>query len=470
MFRRYFKTLAIVFSLAIVLAVAGLTHEHWQNILWQEILRPKAEISEAVEAEDAPVPSSKIVVGEQAQINLGLTAKPLKPQIYWESIQVPGMVIDRPGQSDRGVVAMATGVVSQIYYFPGDTVKPGDILFRVKLLSESLHLTQSELFKATQELVIAHAQRNRLASIGSGAIPEARIIEVDNQITRLQVAIKAYRQELQNRGITPDLIEEIANGKFVNEVAITAPGRTDSPIAGGISPPSNDSSTTSFELQELKVDLGQQVQAGQMLCLLSDHQKLAIEGRAFRDETTLLERSVREKWPVEVDFLEDTSSDWGEHQQDFHISQLANMIDPVNRIFQFKILLENQSRMVEDGGRIQKLWRYRPGQKVKLLVRVRKLENVYVLPADAVAIEGAEAYIFTQNVNTFERHAVRILLHDRRKIVIANDGTLLPGTYAVQVAAEQLNRMMKSGENSGVPKGYHIHADGSLHKNEDEGK
>jgi hypothetical protein len=62
--------------------------------------------------------------------------------------------------------------------------------------------------------------------------------------------------------------------------------------------------------------------------------------------------------------------------------------------------------------------------------------------------------------------------------VIANDGTL--PTYlknsesvtlaaVVRSAAAQLNRMMRTGPTA-VPKGYHIHADGSLHKNEDEGK
>ena len=61
------------------------------------------------------------------------------------------------------------------------------------------------------------------------------------------------------------------------------------------------------------------------------------------------------------------------------------------------------------------------------------------------------------------------LLQDRQHIVLANDGSLLPGMFVVQSAAAQLNRMVKAGT-SGVPKGYHIHADGSLHKNEGEGK
>jgi hypothetical protein len=92
--------------------------------------------------------------------------------------------------------------------------------------------------------------------------------------------------------------------------------------------------------------------------------------------------------------------------------------------------------------------------------------------------EGPEFFVFTQNVNTFERKSVHVLFQDHGQVVIANDGTL--PTYVrhnarwtiaavVRGAAAQLNRMTKAGA-SGVPKGYHIHADGSLHKNEDEGK
>jgi hypothetical protein len=124
---------------------------------------------------------------------------------------------------------------------------------------------------------------------------------------------------------------------------------------------------------------------------------------------------------------------------------------------------------VEDGGRTQILWRFRPGQKLRLMVRVQKLENVFILPSDAVVQDGVDAFVFTQNVNTFERKPVRIITQDRQHAVLANDSSLVPGSYVVQGAAAQLNRMAKA-ENSGVPKGFHIHADGSLHKNEDEGK
>ena len=78
--------------------------------------------------------------------------------------------------------------------------------------------------------------------------------------------------------------------------------------------------------------------------------------------------------------------------------------------------------------------------------------------------------LILENVNTFERKPVRVLLHDRQHAVVANDGALVQGMFVVQSAAAQLDRMVKAASGSGVPKGYHIHADGSLHKNHDEDK
>ena len=269
---------------------------------------------------------------------------------------------------------------------------------------------------------------------------------------------------------------------MLSEITLVVPPRAP---GQGLTPPSPSSSSNAgdeqplaYEVQELKVELGEQVQAGQTLCHLSNHQSLAIEGRAFRDETSLLERSVQEGWPVDVDFQEDADADWPAIEQAFHIHYIANMIDPVTRTFAFLMPLENQYKTVSHDDTTQLLWRFRPGQKVLLRIRIEKLDDVFVLPADAVVLEGAEAFVFTQNVNTFERKSVHVLFRDRDRVVLANDGSL--PTYAkgqerrtipavARTAAAQLNRMTKAGS-SGVPKGYHIHADGSLHKNEDEAK
>jgi len=475
MVRRIVQFLIVGCALLALASGVWWGYQHWRA-------SPPAVTPPSVQPPDeASPPSDKIIVGDQAQKNLGLTAKRLQAGIFWKTIAIQGMVVDRPGFSDREVVAPAVGAISQLFHVPGDMVRPGDKLFTLKLASESLQQTQTELFKTSKNILLAEARRERLAS-GGEAIAKARVIEVENEISRLEVAAQAYRQELFNRGVSLADVNGVADGRLLSEITLVVPPRASAQALDGASLASAstpiDEQPLAYEVQELTVELGEQVQAGQTLCHLSNHQSLAIEGRAFRDETSLLEQSVQEGWPVEVDFQEDAGADWPAIEQAFPIRYIANTIDPITRTFAFLLPLENQYKSVDHGDRTQLLWRFRPGQKVLLRIRVDKLDDVFVLPADAVVLEGAEAFVFTQNVNTFERKSVHVLFRDRDRVVFANDGSLL--TYlkgqerwtlaaVARTAAAQLNRMTKAGS-SAAPTGYHIHADGSLHKNEDEGK
>lgn len=446
----------ILATVVLIGLVAGsyFTREHW--LPWIMPGKGKNDITAPV---GPPPVQDRVLLSDQAITNLNIQALPLKPTIYWKSISVPGMIIDRPGQSDRGIVSPVMGVIQTVHHFPGESVAPGEPLFTLRLLSETLHQTQSELFKTHQSIKLTQAQKARLVEAGN-AIPEVRLIEIDQQIARLDVTERATRAELGTRGFSPEQIDAVAEGRFVKEISVNVPAE---PISKSANPLQNQ-----YELQELKAELGQQVQAGQTLCTLADHRILAIEGRAFRDETPFLERAVKESWPIDVDFQEPEGSGWPANTQVFRIAHLANVIDPVQRTFAFRIPLENESRTIHQGPVHQTFWRYRPGQKVRLQVPIEKLENVFVLPREAITRDGLESILYTQNVNTFLRKSVRVLLQDRHLVVVANDGTFPSGVFVAQNSAAQLQRMMKL-QTSGAPPGYHMHADGSIHKNgEDE--
>jgi hypothetical protein len=126
--------------------------------------------------------------------------------------------------------------------------------------------------------------------------------------------------------------------------------------------------------------------------------------------------------------------------------------------------LTNQSRSFESSGKTLLLWRYRPGQKVRLNVKVEELDNVFVLPTDAVVREGPEVYVFRQNGDLFERKPVRVVYQDRRHVVIANDGSVPPGLFVARNGATQINRVLKAGTGA-LPPGFHMHADGTIHSN-----
>lgn len=440
------KALLLVLAIAALMVLGYATRD-----LWFPPPDPGSDDHDVVSE-----PPQQVRLTPQAQANLNLVVKPLVAETYWRTVPIPGLIVDRPAHSDRGVVAPVTAVVTKVDHFPGDTVRPGEKLFTLRVLSESLHLSQTELFKSAQEVKITEEKYERIAAqIKIGTLPKSEGIDLESQLRRLKIAIQAYRQELLSRGLMPEQIDGITQGKFVSEIEIRAPQLA---TAGS-------SQDDTYEVQELKVDLGQQVQAGQTLCLLSNHQSLFIEGRAFRPETPLIERAARDGWPVSVEFMEDAASGWPPIEQTFTIRNIANTIDPASRTFAFTIALQNQSRRYEKDGRTLILWRFRPGQKVRLHVRVEKFDNVFVLPTDAVVREGPDAYVFRQNGQFFVRVPVHVVTQDRQNAVIANDGSIPAGLYVAQNAAAQINRVLKSSSGSGLPPGFHMHADGSIHSN-----
>jgi membrane fusion protein, heavy metal efflux system len=445
------RALAIGIPVVVIgAAVAGFfTREQW----WQAAPRPGTSGTATTHEESPIVEMTKVKLSDQAILNLGITSKFLQPETYWKTLEVPGQIVDRPGYTDRGIVSPLAGIVAKIHHFPGDTLRPGDSLFTIRVLSEALQQTQTDLFKSTQDLTLAEEQKKRLLLLG-GSVSEARLIEAENLIVRLRTAQRASRIDLANRGLSPTQIDEAAAGKFVNEILVSVP----------VVDPQTSQSTGADgrELQDLKVDLGQQVQAGQTLCLLANHRLLAIEGQAFREETPLLERAVRENWPIEVDFQEAPASGWSPFEQPLKIRTISNTIDPATRTFRFQIPIDNPFKTIERDKRTLFLWRFRPGHAVRLKLRVDRLDDVYVVPVGAIVRDGGEAYVFRQSGEMFERVPVQILHQDRLLAVLSSDNAKLrPGTPVALAGATSLNRMLKSG--GGLPPGTHMHADGSIH-------
>jgi len=410
----------------------------------------------------------RVVVSEQAQVNLRLTSKPLETANYWKTLSIPGTIIERTGQTDQGVSAPSPGVVTKVFVISGDVIQPGQIICTLRLLGEGVSAAQNELFKANNELAMARTHRDRIAPLAEdGVVARSKLNEADNQVKRLANAVDAYRQDLQSRGLSPNQIEGVVAGNFVKDIEVLAP-TTKSPEPGksGIQPALLQVAAgddPSFEIQELHAELGQQVQAGQPLCLLGRHATLDIEGRAFREETSLIEAAAKLGTAVEIDFLDDNATQWPPLDQKFAIRSVASTLDPSQRTLNFYLSINNPSRTYEKDGKQRVAWRFRPGQRVRLRVRTEQLQDVFVLPPDAVAHDGPETYVFRQNGNAFERIPVVVAHEDRQVAVLSPSEKLVAGDYIAQTAATQLNRALKSQSGS-AHAGVHLHADGSIHQ------
>ena len=162
--------------------------------VWSLLVALTAGFGGACGAADQ-VEGTAIVLSPQARSNLGLTVKKLMPTTYWRVIELPGVVVDRPGVSDRGVTTPIAGTIVAVHAFPGTTVPPLAPLFTIRLVSDSVHKSQLELFKATREIQIAERQRKRLEELAqSGALAQTRIFDIENQLDRMQATVEAYRK------------------------------------------------------------------------------------------------------------------------------------------------------------------------------------------------------------------------------------------------------------------------------------
>jgi cobalt-zinc-cadmium efflux system membrane fusion protein len=418
-------------------------NQWWEQVFPDSTSKPEGGHDHGAAEKDAHAghdhgsAGDRVKLSAQAQKNLNLDVDLVEPQVYWRKLHIPGVVVDSPGESDRSVSSRMAGVVTKIHAKPGDTIRAGEALFTLQLVSETVQATQRELATAAKELMIVTENRDRIAAkVEEKVVPAVSLIEPENLVKRANTLVRGLRRQLMAFGLTSAQADLAESGEFVTEVTLFAPGEPK--LAKVV-----------YELQELKANLGDTVQAGQVLSVLANHQKLYVEGQAFKSEALALAKLAEQKTPVEVEFSDEATGDWPV-QAPLLVHHLSNVVDPNTRTFGFFLPLENVPRVYERDGKSNFVWRYRPGQRVRLKVPVEKLgDDVLVLPASAVCREGAEAFAFVQNGDLFVRKPVRVLYQDRTDVVLANDGSLPSGAFVVKNQANVLNRALKAAAGEG---------------------
>jgi multidrug efflux pump subunit AcrA (membrane-fusion protein) len=285
-------------------------------------------------------------------------------------------------------------------------------------------------------------------------VPATKLIDLQMQQRRHEATILTLRHELRVAGLTDAQIADVAQGKFVREIPIHAPGKEEhayTAAEGG-----HVHEHPFYEVEDLRVVLGERVQAGQALAHLVDHHLLFLEGRLFQNQLPLLQRAIANRWPVRAVLPADR--DWPAVTEELQVRSVSNHIEAGTQTLSFYMTLPNPSRdypqtgLLSRPGKNFRVWRFRPGQKVPLEVPVEKFTDCFVLPTEAVVREGPETYVFRQDPkkdDVFERVAVHVVHEDRRMAVVANDGSLAPGTPVAMNNAVQLNWTLKAQSSEG---------------------
>jgi membrane fusion protein, heavy metal efflux system len=387
----------------------------------------------------------------EAEQTIGLKVIRIEQKPFQRTIIVPAMAVERPGRSVIRVTAPLTGVVTAIEAVQGEAVTPGQALLTVRLTHEELVQAQSDLLRSLGELDVVNREIKRIEPLAKDSlIPKKTLLEREYEQHKLEAVIAAERQALSLHGLTTGQVEAIiADRTLFKELTVQAPS---SPSMHG---PEGE---RLLQVQQLAVEQGQHVNAGDLLCILTDHAELYVEGTAFEQDAQQLDRAVQENATVTA--VIDAGTGKPEFFPGLRILYVADTVDPQSRAFHFYVRLPNT--LTRDAGAAEDhrfiSWRFKPGQRMKLQIPVETWPKSIVLPVDAVVQDGPESFVFQRFGEHFDRRPVRVEYRDPYSVVIAKDGALKLGDVIAASGAEQLQLALKNKSGGGIdPHAGHNH-------------
>jgi membrane fusion protein, heavy metal efflux system len=429
----------------------------------------------AHEDEHAHDDSTSLELSEQAGRNIGLKTGVVALQDYQRAITIPAMVAERPGRTRVQIAAPLTSIVTGVYAVAGEAVNSETLLFRLRLTHEDLVQTQTDFVNTLGQLDVERREIARLERVtSSGAVAGKVLLDRQYERDKLEATSGAQREAMLLHGLSEEQVEQIAETrKLIREITIAAPFlHEDSslhheseahvrPVANVSDSAAEDESHTLseqlFVVTELHVTMGKSVQSGEPLCTLADFSELYLEGLAFEQDADEIAHAAGAGQTVSA-VLHNGSAEEGT-VRDLEIAYVANEVDVDSRTLHFYVRLPN--RIVQDqagGQRRFVTWRFKPGQRMQVRVPVERWSGVIVLPVEAVAQEGPEAFVFVENGSRFDRRPVHVTYRDQRYAAIANDGSIYPGETVALNSAHQLQMALKISAGGGVdPHAGHNH-------------
>lgn len=392
---------------------------------------------------------NSLELSPQALKNIGYEPFTVALRDFDRSISLPGMIVERPGKTQYRVSAPLGGVVTKVHVIEGEMVAVGQPLFDVRLTHEELVSAQGEYLKTLEELDVVNREIERLEALTEGVVAGSRLRDQKYDRQKLEARLRAQRQALLLHGLSDSEVDEIVKTRLLLQaLTIKAPPHDEECDCGD---------EQLLHVQSLPVERGQQVEAGETLCVLADHCNLYIEGTAFEEDASQIRDAASRGAAVSADLL---VRDRREPMVDgLKILYLSDQVDRDSRAFHFYLTLPNEVALDRKEGDHRFLqWKFKPGQRVELRVPVEQWTNRLVVPAEAVVSEGAESYVFQKNGSHFDRVAVHVEYRDQKSALIADDGALKPKNVIAGRGAFQMNLDLKNKAGGGVdPHAGHTH-------------
>ena len=382
-----------------------------------------------------------------AWTNIGLTTGIVETSDFTGTKNVPAMVVERPGRSLVHVPAPVTGVVTNVLAVERDLVSPGQPLFELRLTHEDVVTAQTRFLEHLHHQSTEKKKLQRLIAIGPEIIAGKRITDQQYKYEEETERVNGLRQSLLMHGLTQSQVATIETSRqLLRSVTVAAPSFADS----------ENNTNSAYHLRQLDVSRGAIVEAGHRLAVLADHSLLFVQGQAFEEDVLGLFQAAASETKIKVS--PSNSSAATSDSLELKIHSVADQVDAVSRTLNFYLLLPNVRIPQENSDDRFMGWKYRPGQRMEVSLTTDEVyKNQFVLPTDAVVIDGPNAFVFEQNGDHFDRIDVSVLYRDKDSVVVKRDIRLM-GSVIAMTAAFDMHLALKNAAAGPVdPHAGHTH-------------
>ena len=402
-------------------------------------------------AHEEPADPNVIEPSPAARKGLELKFVAAKKTSYERTMSIPAVLSERPGQSEVEVAAPLTGIVTKVYVVQGESVAPGTALFDLRITHADLLEAQTEFLRSLEELDVIDREVARLKKLSNqGTVPSQRLLQIEYEQEKMAARVKVERQALILHGLLSEQVQTIEQDRaLLPQLTVSVPNTSGAP-------PRADGIPT-LVAEYVHVTPGAFVQAGDELCVLSDHAELYIEGKAFEQDLDRLTRAIKAGTKLSATF--DGPESVREPLSGLELLFVSNRVDRQSRTVDFYIRLPNEPTNTRElsGGHRFVDWKYRPGRRLHVRVPVETFTDAFVFPATACVEDGIESYLFVRDGFRFVKRRVVVRYRDPESVVLDDSSDLKPGEVVVTRGATQLYLALKLQAAGGAEAGHHHH-------------
>lgn len=411
---------------------------------------------------------AEIALSPSAAKNIGLVGPNrtflMEPGTFTRTHSIPAIIMEFSGRTTSNVPAPYAGIITKIYHEPGESVRPGEPLFDVTLSLPEMQDAQVALLKLCGTQAFLEAEIAEIDSKLNGLAPERRR-ELDVRLKETKIEITTQKDVLQVLGLPSEIVERliVERKPISHSVIVRVP-----PVShhGFISEQNPGEMESSVVFETLYVNVGKRVESGDTLCDVCDLCELTVRGDAFAvNEGILLDALQNPETRVRVTF----DGNRKQALENLHLRMVESKIDEKNRTIScftdfpnVKVTDDEPEQGTAAASQTHPHrphyihWLYKAGERCQMEIAYEKVENVVIVPVDAVAQDVNETYVFELEEETktgetiWVRHPVHVLFRTKECVVIENSGGLPLGKPTAARSASFLQEALSALNGTGT--------------------